>query len=346
MNITVLDQKIRDYCRENCIHGVMRLTVKDQILYEANIGWADVEAKTPFTKDSMFTLYSMSKPFCAIALMTLVDQGKVQLDAHPGAYVPEAAELDGRINLNHLLHHTSGLVDYGQTPELKEKYAPGYPRFAREHVKALSQYPLLFDPGTQALYANINFVLCALIIENVSGMSYADFMAKNIFAPLGMKTAVVDDETKFIPNRVPGYFLAKLQLTPYPKCHDWMLGAGDIVGTVEDVYCLNKAVKHKLLLSDGAWESVLTPEPLNQMGKGCTITKWHGKHRITHNGGHHGFRTLHIYLPDDDFDLIFLSNAGGGRARLDLPEIVYEEYYGADQEDSDTFEMDKGYATV
>ena len=344
MNLSVLDEKIRTYCRKNRINGVLRLTVRDEILYEGSYGHADEETQTPFTPDSMFSLYSLSKPFCAIALMTLVDADKVRLEDHPGVYVPEAAELDKRITLNHLLHHTSGLVDYGQIPELNKKYAPGYARFARAHVGELAQYPMLFDPGSKAFYANINFVLCALIIENVSGMAYADFMAQNIFAPLGMKTAVVDDEARFIPNRVTGYRLAVKQLTPIPKSHDWMLGAGDIVGTVEDVYCLNKAIKHKLLLSEQAWQQVLTPDPLNNMGKGCTITQWHGKYRITHNGGHLGFRTLHIYLPEDDFDLILLSNSGGGNARAELSEIVYEEYYGADQKASDIVEMDKGYA--
>ena len=344
MNISVLDERIRTYCQEKNIFGVMRLTVRDQILYEASFGYADKETQTPFTADSMFSLYSLSKPFCAIALMTLVDQGSVRLEDHPGVYVPEAAKLDNRVTINHLLHHTSGLPDFEQTPGLAETYAPGYPRFTRSHVAELHKYPMLFDPGTKDFYANINFVLCALIIENVSGISYADFMSQNIFAPLGMKTAVVDDETKLIPNRVTGYRLERLQLTPIPKCYDWMFGAGDIVGTVEDVYGLNRAIKYRLILSPEAWEQVLTPNPLNSMGKGCTITQWHGKHRITHNGGHFGFRTLHIYLPEDDFDLILLSNSGGGNARAELSEIVYQEYYGTDQKASDIVEMDKGYA--
>ena len=344
MNTSILDQKLRAYCREKNIFGVMRLTVRDQILYDASFGWADLESETPFTDQAMFSLYSLSKPFCALAVMTLVDQGRVSLDAHPGLYIPEAAQLDSRITINHLLHHTSGLVDYGQVPELTEKYAPGYSRFARAHVRALAQYPMMFDPGTKDFYANINFLLCALMVENVSDMAYADYMAQNVFAPLGMKTAVVDNEALYIPNRVTGYCLTDGHPTPIAKSHNWMFGAGDIVGTVEDVYCLNKAIKHKLLLSEQAWEQVLTPCPLNYKGKGCTVTQWHGKRRITHNGGSHGFRTLHIQLPEDDFDLIFLSNSGFGNARAELSEIVYEEYYGADQKASDFVEMDKGYA--
>ena len=88
---------------------------------------------------------------------------------------------------------------------------------------------------------------------------------------------------------------------------------------------------------------LLTPSPLNQMGMGCTISNWHGKYRITHNGGHTGFRTLHIQLPEDDFDIIFLSNSGFGEARGDISEMVYQHFYGSTTETAQSIEMDKGY---
>ena len=126
-----------------------------------------------------------------------------------------------------------------------------------------------------------------------------------------------------------------------------MFGAGDIVGTLDDVYCLNKAIKHRLLLKDETWKEVLSPSPINNMGMGCTVSDWHGKQRITHNGGHLGFRTLHIQLPEDDFDLIFLSNSGFGDARWDISEMVYRAFYGDEdtigESTGETVEMDKGY---
>jgi CubicO group peptidase (beta-lactamase class C family) len=189
-------------------------------------------------------------------------------------------------------------------------------------------------------------VLCALIIENVSGIPYHEYMKKYVFEPLGVKTAVIDNELLNIENRVQGYGLKDGEAVAVDKSHDWLLGAGDMVGTVDDVYALNGAVKNKLLLKEKTWREVLTPSPHNNMGMGCTVTNWHGKTRVNHNGGHAGFRTLHIHLLEDDFDVIFLSNSGYGCAREDLAEVIHDIFFGADNEEVHKIEMDKGYAVT
>ena len=338
-----LREQIAAYCKENQIFGMLRVAIKDTIVYEQVMGYANAVEKTPFTKDSMFTLYSMTKPLCAIGLLKLKDKGLVDIDRHPSAYVPEAQGFDERVTIRHLLHHISGLPDFAQTAGFAEKYAPGYPKYIREHLKALTAYPSFFAPATNAKYANVNFVLCALIIENVTGMSYPQYMEREVFAPLGMHHAVVDNEELVIPHRVSGHELVGGKLTPIRPCYDWLYGAGDIAATVEDVHCLNKAIKRCLLLSESTWEEALTPSPLNNMGMGCTVTAWHGKRRITHNGGHKGFRTLHIQLPQDDFDVIFLSNSGFGNARDDIAEMIHAAFYGETEGASQRVEMDKGY---
>ena len=109
------------------------------------------------------------------------------------------------------------------------------------------------------------------------------------------------------------------------------------------MYCLNKAIKHRLLLKPETWEQVLTPSPINSMGMGCTIIQWHGKLRIRHNGGSKGFRTMHIQLPEDDFDIIYLSNSGWGRARQELSEVIYDAFYGVDGTENRDVQMDAGY---
>ena len=73
------------------------------------------------------------------------------------------------------------------------------------------------------------------------------------------------------------------------------------------------------------------------------VTLWHDKWRITHNGGHFGFRTLHILLPDDDFDVIFLSNCGFGNARGDILQIIHSIIYERPNDEAQDVEMDKGY---
>ena len=344
MSFAELDRQITEYCEANHIFGTLRVTLKDNIIYEQSFGFADFERKESFSDNSMFTLYSLSKPFCAIGLLKLRDKGLVDIDCHPSKYVPEADGFDENVTVRHLLHHTSGLPDFEQTTEFKEKYEPGYSKYVREHLRLLTEYPSDFAPGSGGKYANINFVLCALIIENVSGMPYSEYMKKKVFEPLGMRNAVIDDENTVIPRRVKGYELSEGEMTEVEKSHNWLFGAGDIAATVDDVYCLNKAIKNGLLLSRETWQEVLTPSPVNSMGMGCTVTDWHGKKRITHNGGHIGFRTLHVQLPEDDFDIILLSNSGFGNARYDLSEMVYSHFYSnSDCKITNDIQMDKGY---
>lgn len=343
MDICALDKKIEEYCMANQIMGTIRITVFDQILYQNSFGLADLENKTPFDDQTKFFFYSLSKPFCALGLLKLKDRGLVDLDAHPARYVAEAKDFDKHVTVRHLLLHASGLPDFQLNKEFCEKYAPGYPRRTREHVKLLTKFPSYFAAGTRGMYANINFVLCALIIENITGLNYADYMRKEIFEPLGMKTALIDDENVTTSHLAQGYALENGQLIAVEPARDWLLGAGDIVGTVDDVYCLNKAIKHGLLLTKDTWLEVLTASPVSHFGMGCRVSEWRGKHRVVHNGGHTGFRTLHEQILEDDFDLIILSNTGFGNARDDLMMIIHNFFYGTENQTNEKIEMDKGY---
>lgn len=318
-----LKAMLSEYCEKNRLSGVVRVTQKDQILLDAGFGYADRERQLSFTDASVFTLYSMSKPFCAMGILQLVDQGLVELDAHPGKYLPEAAGFDPRVTMRQLLQHTSGVPDFA--PDTGYLTSCGD---LRSDLQKLAAFPSHFEPGTGDRYSNIGYYISALVIENITGLSYPDYMEKYVFVPLSIH-AQVDRPGLEIPNRVQGYRLDENgQVTPCEKAHDWMLGGGDLIGTVEDVYALNRAIKHRLLLKPETWAAALTPSPINQKGFGCTLTTWHGKRRITHNGGHRGFRTLHIQLPEDDFDIIFLSNCGYcNPARKDISEMVYSTFY-------------------
>jgi len=325
MEQLVFQKHLEALFKEEQFSGVVRVTVKDRILFEGSWGDADHEKQLPFTPGSMFTLYSMTKAFCALGMMTLVDKGLVDLDAHPAAYVPECAGLPPKVTVRQLLQHTGGLGDLQKT--VSDQFATGQPEELREQLKVFSQHPLLFEPGTDGFYCNTNFILCALIMENVTGTGYARYMQEAVFDPLGAKTLTVDSKNRRIPARVQGYCLIDGVLTPVEAGTDWMYGAGDLVGSVDDVYCLNKAIKHRLLLKMETWEQVLTPSKHNNKGFGCTVTQWHGLHRIVHNGGHRGFRSFHVQLPEDDVDVIILSNHGFGSARQQIVELVYRWLY-------------------
>lgn len=339
-----LDAKIDAYAAAEGFSGMIRVTRGDRVLYEKAVGYADVEKKTAFSRDSIFAFYSLSKPFCAIGLMKLVEAGKVDLAAHPSRYVPEARGFDERLSVHHLLTHTSGIPDFIQTEDFFEKYKNESDADMRPLLEKLCAYPAYFAPGEGAKYENSNFVISALIIENVSGMAYADYMRREIFLPLGMKTAAVVRPETVISNCVSGHDKdGEGRLFVVPRAYWTYLGGGDMVGTVDDVYRLHVAIRDRLLLGDASWEKILTPVSEKNRGYGCTLSVWHGKARITHNGGSAGFRTLHVQLPADDFGIILLSNAGFGDAREVLSEYIHECFYGEDGSPSERIEMDKGY---
>ena len=338
-----LDNFMKDYYRSFGNSGYLRVTLKDDIIYQNSVGFADAENKIPFSEDSVFTIYSISKPFCAIGLLKLAEQNVIDIDTHPGAYVPEAKPFDSALTVRHMLQHISGLPDFVQTAKFGERYFEGLSCHIREHLKELSAYPMVFKPGEGEMYANINYIMCALIIENMTGMSYGEYMQKEIFTPLGMYKAQVDRKGLIVDKRVKGYEIQDGEIVCVERDLNWLFGAGDIIATADDVYCLNKALKHRLLLKDSTWLEILTPSPLNSMGLGCTISSWHGKKRVTHNGGSRGFRTMHIHVLEDDLDIIFLSNSGWGEARADYAEAVYEAFYGKDDIASETVKMDVGY---
>lgn len=334
MDLNSLDKKVRTYADDNKINGVLRITVKDRVVYEAKLGWADIASKKEFDKNSMFTFYSLSKPFCVMGFLRLVEQGLVDLDSHPGRYLPEAEKFDPRVTLRQMLCHVSGLPDFGENSEFftEGEFPPSDHRRVRADIARIHELPLHFEPGTGSWYANINIGVPALIIEEITGREYGEYMAKEVFAPLGMEHAMVDRPDLAIPERVTGYGIDENgEVFPQERTLDWMVGGGDIIGTVDDVYRLNHAIKERLILSPETWEMALTPNPISQMGMGCTVIDWHGKRRIHHNGGHLGFRTYHFQIPADDFDLILMSNSGFGNARNDLAEIVHDEVYGTDE---------------
>ncbi len=336
-----LNSFLEEYGKTHILTGVLEVRQRDTLLYQKYMGMADYERQIPFAPDSVFTFYSISKPFCALGVMKLWDRGLVDLDVHPSRYVPEAAGLHGDVTLRHLLQHTSGLPDFEQTGDFAKAHAPGTPDKLREHLTLIGSYPQQFAPGTGHFYANINYVLLSLVIENRTGLDYGDYMCREVFAPLGMTGAKVDVPGGVVPGHVQGYRSQEGRLVPVAKSHNWMRGAGDIVGTAADLYRLNVAIKERSLLSERAWEQILTPSPVNGFGFGCTVSPWHNRTRIQHNGGHTGFRTLHIQVPEDDFDLILLSNFGGGNVRADVMEAAGTFFY--QDAETDDSEMDKGY---
>ncbi|MBR2615400.1 MAG: beta-lactamase family protein [Clostridia bacterium] len=336
-----LDRAIREYCEREQIGGVLRCARGDEVLYEASFGLANRETGEAFCPESVF--HSMTKPFCAIGFLRLVERGLVSLSDHPSKVIGEMAGVHPRLCFHHLLRHVSGLAD----PVQDGLFPEDTPSFSSEELRVLlplvAKAPMHFEPGTAARYCNINFVLCAIAIENLTGMPFWDYMKREILDPLEM-TALSDRPGLIPPHRVQGYELRDGALVPVERSYRWMLGAGDLLGRLSDAVTLARITRERLLLKNETWDTLVTPSPLNGMGMGCTVKPFYNKAQIRHNGGASGFRTLHVYLPEEDFDFILLSNSGFGNARRDIAAMINRHFFGSTRGVDDAV-MDAGYAT-
>src|SRR5688572_22819614 len=181
--------------------------VRGEPVIRAAYGSADLEHDVPITPDTIFEAGSVSKQFTAAAVMLLARAGKLSLDDPVRKYIPELPDFGAPLTIRHMLHHTSGLRDWGSLAGLA-----GWPRGSRVHTHAhvldiLShQRGLNFPPGTRWSYTNSGYNLAAMIVSRVSGKSLGEFTKVAIFDPLGMKdTSWRDDYTRLIKRRATAY---------------------------------------------------------------------------------------------------------------------------------------------
>ncbi len=187
--------------------AVLLVGTKDEIKYHDAIGQANVDGKVTMQKTTLFRIASMTKPITAIAIMMLVDEGKLNVEDAVEKYLPEfkdqmmVASKDKetttlkkakrKITLRDLLTHTSGLAGY---PSGMADLYTKRNRTLSETTIAVSQLPLTYEPGTKWSYCNSGIDTLGRIVEVASGMSFENFLQTRIFDPLGMK------DSTFYPN--------------------------------------------------------------------------------------------------------------------------------------------------
>ena len=244
--------------------AVLLVARQGKIALFESVGVLDPQSKAPMTKDAIFRIYSMSKPITSVAIMTLVEDGKIALGDPVAKYIPQVAEMqvgvekpgaDGKptlelvpprrqMTLQDLLRHTSGLTYgiFGDTLVKKQwlnaKLFEGDPTNA-EFVNRLVKLPLASHPGTMWDYSHSTDVL-GRIIEIVSNRSLYEFEKERILDPLGMKDTAFDVTDKAKQSRIAEAFPNDVTIGADTTFFDprvpqrWQSGGGGMVGTVID----------------------------------------------------------------------------------------------------------------
>lgn len=202
--IKAFSARAQHYAHSGDFSGAVLLAKNGHILFEKAYGFADREAHKPNELDTEFRFGSMGKMFTMIGIMQLVQDGKIDLAAPIGRYLPDYPNQDvaAKVTVSNLLTHTGGTGDiFG--PDFDAHKASL--RDLKDYVDLYGKRPLEFTPGSRFAYSNYGFILLGRIVETVSGLSYDDYIQRNIFTPAGMDSTGNRPESDLLPRRAVGY---------------------------------------------------------------------------------------------------------------------------------------------
>ncbi len=307
-NMTTFEQITRPYAGD--VPGCAIMIIRDDSpLLIKTQGCADIENIVPVTPDTNFRLASVSKHFTASAILALHKKGLLSLDANLGEFFPQCTENTKRVTIAQLLMHTSGLTDY---EELLDKEYVGQIH-DHEVVELLMQQDHgYFEPGCMFRYSNGGYCVLAIIIELVSGKSFAEFVRSELFAPLGMQNTFVNEEgVTAIPNRAYGYSRrGNAWLRTDQNATSATIGDGGVYSSLNDLALWSRALDTNSLFE----RRVLTneqPSP-SYYGFGLFEKEYGGTKVRYHAGGSIGFRIGFYTIPERKLTILFLSNRNEG----------------------------------
>ena len=190
--------------REDAFSGAVLIAEDGRVLFSRAYGLADRDRRIPNTIRTRFRIGSMNKMLTAVAILQLVEAGKVKLTAPLGTYLPDYPNRDvaTKVTIHHLLTHTGGTGDiFGPDFDAHRKQL----RALTDYVKLYGKRGLEFEPGSRWAYSNYGFILLGAVIEKVTGQSYYDYVQAHIHAPAGMTGSGSLPEHRPVPDRSIGY---------------------------------------------------------------------------------------------------------------------------------------------
>ena len=292
--------------------GAAAIVVRDgRVVYRGASGLGNVEKKTPLQADAVFRLGSVTKQFTSLAIMMLVEQGKIGLQDPIDKYLPGYPMQGRAVTVEHLLTHTSGIQSYTDIPGYMQKKVQA-DLTVQQLVDGFKNEPMQFEPGTRYRYNNSGYVLLGAIIEKVSGQTYEAFVADRIFRPLGMTHSYYGTDEPKIAKFVNGYSdggkpARVLSMTqPY--------AAGSLLSTVDDLTVWDAALYTEKLVKRTSLERIWTPYRLADgtttgYGYGWQMATLRGRGTMEHGGGIFGFSTYVMRMPGDRVYVAVLCNS-------------------------------------
>ena len=320
-----IDNYLQGEYDNNAFQGVVLIAKGDDIKFAKAYGYADLDENRKNEVTTRFAIASNTKQITAAAIMQLVEEGKVNVNDTIDKYFPKFKHAS-EITVKELLQMRSGLIDYLNDPitfmqsseSLKilddynhDKYFDKYvsdDRWSSDLIlEDLYLSHLVFTPGQAYSYCNTNYYLLGLIIEQASGMSYEEYVKKNIFDPCGMLDASMmaqDNDAKGHGSVTSGEIVANPNFT---------YAAGNIYANVYDLFSWNRMLHKGDIVSDASYNEMITPTQEGGYGYGLFISDG----AVRHSGVIDGFNSNTEYDLTTDTTIIVLENADKTTGLLD-----------------------------
>jgi CubicO group peptidase (beta-lactamase class C family) len=286
----------------------------DKIILRKGYGLANVELGIPVDPETIFNVGSITKQFTAVAILRLVQEGKLALDDPVARFFPNPSPFLRQVTIEHLLTHTSGIKNYTALPDYGD-----WNRFDLKPAQILERLrhePLDFNPGERCSYNDSGFFLLGMIIEKLYGRRYQEVIQEKIFDRLGMKHSACDGSGRAIPHRAVGYVVGKqTRVRARYLSPTVAFAAGAAVSNVDDLARWNLSLNGAAcLLRRDLLDRMFTPYRLMNgrsifYGYAWAINRYRGHVFVEHGGRFTGFDAHVLRVPDANILIIILSNS-------------------------------------
>lgn len=314
--VRTVDSLVNAALKDGPVAGFGIAVVKGRdTLVMKGYGYADLENDLPVTPQTIFRIGSVTKQFTSAAVMQLVEQGKVSLDDDITKYLPALNTRGKRVLIRHLLNHTSGIPSYTDIgPSFGARLTLDLPHDSL--LAMVANLNSMFDPGTAFYYNNTGYYVLGMLIEKVGGKpTYGDYMAEQLFRPMGLSGTMYCGTRPLIKRRAQGYERGPrgLQNAGYMSMN--LPGAaGALCSTTGDLVAWTRALHAGTVVKPASFAQMTTPVTFasgRPMSYGFGIgrdTIAGARTRISHGGGINGFISELAHYPGDTLTIVVLSN--------------------------------------
>lgn len=282
-----------------------------EVLHARGYGMANLEHQVPVDEYTLFQSGSIGKQFTAAAVLLLVEDGKIDLDAPVSTYLPEVPASWSEITVRHMLSHTSGIADFVQDMDLRKDYTD------EERVTLAIAAEPVSAPGERFEYSNSAYQLLGVIVTRLAGKHYGDFLNERLFELYGMKTARIISERDIVPDRSDGYEMENGEV----KNQRWVAPAhltsadGSLYFSLLDMIAWEKVLVGSDFLTPESRREWWSPTLLNSgeyspYGFGWSVEHYRGHPNISHGGAWQGFRSYITRFTVSGLTVFVFANIG------------------------------------